>query len=577
MMSTIIPLAGEWRFSLDLANVGEASEWFKSDFNDDAWLQVHVPSNWDFYLPELMGYTGVGWFRRTFIPFQTWAEKRLLLKFEGVNYSMKVWVNGVLVGSHEGGFTPFEFDITNKVRPSESNLISVKVDNLPGEDRVPSSLAGWWNFGGIYRDIYIEVKNDPYIDNIFITAQPIGNESKINLRLSVANKSLQVKRLRIETSISTPKGELVLNGGKEPRLSFGGEVSAGGSKVFETEVLVKGLMKWSTEDPNLYVLKAMVKRPDGELVDAVSTTFGVRSVTIRYGKLHLNGEPVTIKGVNRHEEYPGAGRVDHSGILEADLKLIKEDLGANMVRIHYPCESRFYDLADKLGLLVFAEIPFWGITKEALISSKVVENARQQLTDLVRKFRNHPSVVVWSVGNEVESDTEVARSVISDLIGHVRSMDSTRPITYVTMYIYDETRWCRCLDLGDFASFNAYFDLHVDRLNKVFQKIHKENPSRPILMTEFGAEAIRGIHGNVLGSEEHQAEVIEKTWNLISSKDYVMGGLVWSLTDYWHQPRKLGTTYLNPVYFLHGILDIERRPKKAYHVLRKLFALEKIR
>jgi len=520
----------------------------------------------------MFGYAGVGWFRKSFVPCKEWSEKRLILKFEGVNYSAKVWVNGVLAGSHEGGFMPFEFDITDKARFGEANLIAVKVDNIPSEDKVPSSLAGWWNYGGIYRDVYIEVTNNLYIEDVFITAHPVRDESQINLRLKVANRSSEVKRVKIETKITTPDGEVILDGRREPRLFLDAEIQADADMTFETEIRVGGVKTWSIDDPNTYVLDACLRAPEGEILDTVSTSFGVRTVTVEEGKLHLNGKPVMIRGVNRHEEYPKSGRADRDNMTESDLKMIKDDLGANMVRIHYPCEPRFYDLADKLGLLVFAEIPFWGIRKEAMMNPRVVENAKQQLAVLVNRLRNHPSVVIWSVGNECESDNEVARSVISELIQFVKEMDSTRPVTYVTMYIYSEERWCKCLDLGDFASFNGYFDLHTDRLEKVLEKIHRENPGRSVLMTEFGGEAVRGIHGDIQGGEEHQAEVIEKTWNLISSRDYVMGGIVWSFTDYWHQARRLGTAYLNPVYFLHGILDLDRRPKKSFNVLGRLFS-----
>jgi len=164
--------------------------------------------------------------------------------------------------------------------------------------------------------------------------------------------------------------------------------------------------------------------------------------------------------------------------------------------------------------------------------------------------------------------------VISELIKYVKEIDSTRPVTYVSNRIYDQDRLCQCLDLGDFTSINAYFGLETARLDKVLEKIHNLFPSRAVLVTEFGDEAIRGIHGGMKGSEEYQAEVIKRTWNLIKDKNFVMGGLVWSFTDYWHQPRKLGSTYLNPTYFLHGILDAKRTHKESFKVLRRLYLTE---
>jgi len=574
MKRVILPLDGKWRFILDLGNVGENEGWFKTDFSDESWLLVDVPNNWDYYRPELFGYTGIGWFRRWFNLCKEWSGKRLVLKFEGVNYSAKVWINGVPIGSHEGGFISFEFDISDKVRFDETNLIAIKVENIPNEKKVPSSLAGWWNYGGIYRDVYIEVKDNVYVDDVFINAIPVQDHSQLNLKYKIMNKSSETVHVKITSSITTPKGEVILDWDQDSRLAMDIEIPADSSETFEREIQVKGLKKWSIEEPNLYMLNVSLRSPEGELIDSISTNFGVRSVTVKNGKLHLNGKPVRIKGVNRHEEYPNSGRYDRDNLTESDLRMIKNDLGANMVRIHYLCDSRFYDLADKIGLMVFAEIPFWGMRKETMMDREIIENAKQQLRELVKKLKNHPSVVIWSVGNECESDNEVARSVISELIQFVKEMDSTRPVTYVSYYIYSDDRWCKCLDLGDFVSINAYFDVYTDRLEKALERIRRDNPDKAILITEFGAEAVRGVHGKIPGGEEHQADVIKRTWNLILSKDYLMGGIVWSFTDYWHQPRRLGTAYLNPVYFLHGILDLERRPKKSFNVLSALYKEE---
>jgi len=571
MSIMVFQLGGSWRFELDLADIGEDKGWFGAGFNDDSWLSVDVPSNWDCYRPELFGYSGVGWYRRSFFLCEEWSKKRLVLKFEGVNYSAKVWVNGTLVGSHEGGFMPFEFDITDKVSFGEANLIAVKVENVPGKEKVPSSLGGWWNYGGIYRDVRIEAKEALHFDDVFISAQPVADEARLKLMFRVENKGSKAASLKIESNVTTAEGHVVLSSNQEPRLAVEVEIPPRAHKTSDVEIRAKGMKTWSPQNPNLYVLNSHLKTRDGTQLDATSTTFGVRSISVKDGRFHLNGKPVMIRGVNRHEEYPNSGRVDRENLLEEDLRMIRDDLAANMIRIHYLCDPKFYDTADRLGLLVFAEIPAWQISKEAMKNPKVVANMRQQLAELINKLKNHPSVVVWSVGNECESDNEIARSVIGGLIQFVKEMDSTRPVTYVSSYIYSDDGWCRCLDLGDFTSINAYFDVNIDKLNEVLERIHRENPGRSILLTEFGAEAVRGLHGEFAGSEEHQADVVEKTFNLMVSKDYMLGGIVWSFTDYWHQARRLGTAYLNPVCYLHGILNLDRRPKKSFGVLNKLF------
>ena len=562
-------LNGKWKFSIDLDDVGETEGWFSSSHMDNTWLTVDVPSNWDYYFPELFGYTGVGWFKRSFYLSKEYAGQCLFLRFNGVNYSAKIWVNNILVNLHEGGFIPFEIDITDKAVLGQDNILAIKVENIPSENKVPSSLAGWWNFGGIYRDISLEVRNSCFIDNVYVVAQPDGDDTQLTLRFKVRNKGTTPFRGKMENNIVATKEKENVEWAEEP-ISVKVEVPSNEILSNEMKVRIKGNKKWSLKNPCLYVLKSCLLSFDGKILDSLSTCFGVRTVAIEDGKLTINGEPIKIKGVNRHEEFFKSGRSDKQNATKNDLEIVKA-LGANMVRIHYYCDPRFYDLADELGLLVFTEIPFWGISKTALMDQKVVENAKGQLTALVNGLKNHPSVVVWSVGNECESDNEVARSVIGELVQFVKEMDSTRPVTYVSNHIHDEDKWCRCLDLGDFTSINAYFGLGILQLDKVLEKIHTEYPDRAVLVTEFGDEAARGVHGGMKGSEEYQAKVIEKTWNLITNKNFIMGGLVWSFTDYWHQPRRLGSRYLNPVYFLHGILDVERMPKESFKVLRKLF------
>ncbi|NLE45172.1 MAG: hypothetical protein GX620_10655 [Chloroflexi bacterium] len=557
-----LSLSGDWLFTIDREEEGRDLGYFSPEYDDSDWMCTRVPGNWDTIVPELFGYSGLGWYRTTFSVDPGWHGRRVVIRFEGSNYATRVWLNGQDVGTHEGGFTPFEFDVTEAIEWDGANTLAVEVDNRACLGRIPNSLTGWWNYGGIYRDVVLCSIPALFIADTNVRAEPsLNGEGLLSVTITVDGEP-PASDVGIHLRVACDGKAVDLQGDADATLRWG--------QACSFDVSWPGARLWSLESPTLYtLLVTLTDNLSGQIIDELPTTFGVRQFELRSDGFYLNGEPLVLKGVNRHEEYSGTGRVDPGGVLESDLLRIRE-LGCNMVRIHYPCEPSFYELTDRLGLLAFVEIPFWQIGNRELGEigdPAVVAAAKRQISVMVSELRNHPSVAIWSVGNECASDTEEGRTTISELIDYTRKLDTTRPITYVS----HKREECKCLDLGDFISLNEYYGLRLDDLRAMLEGVHRQQPHRVILMTEFGHEAVRGLLGTARGSEQQQAEVIARQWELFQSLDYIVGGLIWSWADYWHLPAGPQHRGMNQVYYCHGLLTLNRAPKLAVETVRGLF------
>jgi len=561
-------LDGQWLFQIDREEKGEVRGWHAPDYRPEGWLKVAVPGSWDTYLPELFGYAGHAWYRRGFHVRPGWKGSPIHLRFEGANYETTVWLNGQPVGSHSGGFDPFELDVTAGLNWDGDNTLAVRVDNWPRLNRVPNSLAGWWNYGGIYRSVRLLALPAVRLADVFVHAEP-GEESApapLSVDVTVINEGPEPAQVALS-------GEVTL--GEQPARLYGDltapatEVAPGAESRIALGAEIVRARPWSPARPNLYALHLSLKHGRAA-VDEREVSFGVRRFEVRGTQLYLNGEPIVLTGCDRHEEYAGTGRVDPGGQLEADLRLIKQ-VGGNMVRMHYQAHSDLYDLADRLGLLVFAEIPLWGVGNRdvaELADPGVRRTAETMLRTLIGSLKNHPSVVTWSVGNESATDKVEARPLIGRLAELARSLDSTRPVAYVGMFGPEE----KCFDLVDVPGINVYFGLRDKELGRFVDKVHALEPGKPLLITEFGHEAVLGLHGEGTGTEEEQALVLAKKWQVFyKRRAFIPGALIWCLADYWHQPAGPDHKWMNRIYFCHGLTTLARHPKKALAAVKRMW------
>jgi beta-galactosidase/beta-glucuronidase len=564
----LLTLDGQWLFQVDRDEQGKARGWHEPSYQPDGWREVEVPSNWDTYLDGLFGFAGHAWYRRRFSADPRQQGSRAHLRFEGANYETTVWLNGKLLGVHRGGFDPFVFDVTGKLDLSGDNTLAVRVDNWPKLNRVPNSLGGWWNYGGIYRSVKLLSVPAVRIDDVFVRAEP-GQGSAgapLVLTVTVVNESEQTVEVTVSAAVSRDDKAVALDGELATPTAT---VPPGEQIQLTLEATIPGAWLWSPDEPNLYVLHVSLGQRN-VVLDAQDVSFGVRKFEAHGTRFYLNGEPITLTGFNRHEEYAGSGRVDPGGVLETDLRLIKE-MNGNTVRMHYQAHPDLYELADRIGLLVFAEIPLWGVGNRdvaELSSQEVRETAETMLRTLIGELRNHPSVIIWSVGNESATRHIEARPLIGHLVDVTRSLDTTRPVAYVGMFGPDE----ECFDLVDVPCINVYFGKRIAELGEFVDTVHALQPDKPLIITEFGHESVRGLHGEGYGTEDEQAAVLESNWQVFHERaDFIPGALIWCLADYWHMPAGPDFRWMNRIYFCHGVTTLNRRSKLAVDTVKRIF------
>jgi beta-glucuronidase len=574
-------LGGAWRFRPEDAAAPRPEAVPPAPDDTVGWRDVTVPAAWDRYAPDLDGFRGIGWFRKHF-DWTASADEVAFLRFEAVNHSAEVWLNGKPVGSHEGGYTPFELEVTPHLRAS--NLLEVRVDNLPLAHRVPQADGcGWRNYGGIHREVSLCSVHGAHIAELSVRGEPLEVAGPADRRvaggfwLSAAMRNALTRSLAgsLLVTVTDPAGRKILEQERPVRVAAGGRMT-----MLLTEKL-GGVEAWSPEHPALYGVEATLRDGGGEEVDRVAASFGFRSILVQGDAILLNGRPVYLVGFNRHEQYGDTGPVDPGGMLERDLRDMKENLGANTVRCsHYPQHPRLYELCDRIGLMVIDEIPLYydKQTARAMTDRRVVASARRQLEEMIRRDRNHPSVIAWSVANETATHLEGGRRTIAGLVSRARKLDPHRLVFHVS----NKGASDKCFDLGDVICLNEYPGVFspTDDVPGWFRAVHgairQAYPGKPIVLTEWGDWGLPGTKGPVRGSEENQAATLERVGVLLAAMPELRGMLLWCYADYlWPVERGIA----DPVRVedwpanlrSFGVVDRFRNPKMAYEVVRRCY------
>ena len=373
-----------------------------------------------------------------------------------------------------------------------------------------------------------------------------------------------------------PLGKVKKDGAVLADLTGPGTVrlAPGEKKSVELSAQITQPSLWSPQSPNLYDVQLDLFS-GRRLLDRTSVRFGVRKFEVRGKQLLLNNQPIYLTGFDRHEEYYGTGRVDPLNQLFDDLESIRA-MGGNMVRMHYQAHPDLYDLADEMGLMVFAEIPAWQIGNKDIKeweNTEVWQTAETMLRTLIHDLKNHPSVVIWSVGNECATDKPESRPLVKHLADTVRSLDTSRPVAMVG-HNGDRDLF---FDLVDLPCMNTYSFHDQAGLRTRIDKILAKIGDKPLLVTEFGAEAIFELHGDNYGTEEEQASILADHWQVFQEyRQSIPGALIWSLADYWHQPMPPDFSWgVNRYYFCHGVLTLDRFPKKATETVSQLFSTKR--
>ncbi len=545
-------LDGVWDLVPDPEDRGLQEEWYQA-FPEEHYA-MWVPGVWNTLRP-LLNYEGPAWLRCRF-SIETCSA--MAIRFSAVTQQANIWLDGEPVCEHYGGFLPFSVVIPEP-DAGEHELV-VRVDNThDGHYTIPSNNLDWFRYGGIPRPVFVELFQGPvYIQSLRLTPVCRNDEAALNVRAELISLADDPEERHWTLWIDDERvrsGEVTMEPGQAEVLMFG--------------VALGAMERWSPDNPRLYTVRLELE--DDDLIDRT----GFCEVRVQGDRVLLNGEPLQIVGVNRHEDHPDWGCALPEHLMLRDLDLVQE-WGANAIRgSHYPNDQRFLDLCDERGILFMEEIPLWGYTSQQLSHEILVDRAAAMTWAMVDRDVNHPCIWAWSVLNECATDTLEGELLVSRLVETVRDVDRSRPVTYAT----NRGARDRCLDLVDLVCLNAYHGWYTDDetwpqfLNRMRSLIGR----KPMLVSEFGAGGIYGwrtLEEGVVWSEEHQAELVTDAMAHFLERDDLLGFYVWQLfdtrTDKGPDNRRALMRPRN--YNNKGLLNEYRQPKLAYYRTKELLA-----
>jgi beta-glucuronidase len=549
-----IQLGGFWDFVTDPEEIGESKRYFASFPKPET--RMWIPGTWNSYA-RYWHYEGPAWLHRTFlVP----TDGQLRLRFAGVFYQSKIWVDGELIGQHEGGYTPFSL-VLPRIAQGEHQIV-VLVDNRLDDESLPKRGVDWFPYGGIYRAVYAELVPGLFIDNFHVSAVQSAGKVTLQVKAFLRNPPGQEKRERIDFQVDgrVLYSEAHTLTGTTPEVSF--------SAVLDNPRL------WSPDSPFLYTARLSLQ----DNRDDQFTRFGVRSFTLDGYKILLNGKRFKVAGANHHDDHPDWGSALPPHIIRQDIEILKR-MGANTVRSHYPNDEMFMDYCDENGLLFMSEVPAWQYSRQQLTLSSVQSKIKAQFADMVYRDMNHPCVFSWSLGNEWP-EFDKSYNVMKSLVEYARSVDGTHFITYVTGGA-QFGNVCGLLDIictnwAQYQWYDPFTCLDAEEGRKsmsALEKIHQAFPDKPVILTEFGgAESQAGWHnwGNVKWSEEYQARNVADSGLYGLDRDWVSGGCVWQFCDTRSAPSRFLAGRLHG-WNAKGVVDSYRAPKIAFYEVQELF------
>ncbi len=488
------------------------------------------------------------YFKSLYIPAE-WEGKDILLTFEGVLHSCIVYVNGNAAASHECGYTAFRVRLNTWVKYGQDNIITVKADSREDQNIPPFGFViDYMTYGGIYRDVYLEVKDPAHLDDVFVSGDMNG---KIRLEIS-ATKEAQDMKLESYVIALSKNGE---NGYTEgDAVPF---VNTDYSRVNEIKELVieekvADFRRWSPKDPNLYLMRVILKNENDEILDTTDVRFGFRTAEFKADGFYLNGKKFKIRGLNRHQSFPYVGYAMPKNPQRNDARILKEELGLNAVRTsHYPQSHYFLEACDELGLLVFTELPGWQHIGNEEWKDRAVENVK----DMVLQYRNHTSIILWGVRiNESVDDDEFYKRT-NDA---AHSLDPTRQTGGVRCYKKSNL-------LEDVYTYNDF--VHSGSNRGCDKKLNvTSDMSKGYLVTEYMGHM---FPTKAVDWEEHRLEDAirhARVLNDVAANEDIAGSFGWCMFDYnTHKDFGSGDRIC-----YHGVMDMFRNPKMAAYVYAEM-------
>jgi beta-glucuronidase len=562
---------GRWHLLLDPADQGEAAG-LPANPSLEGWTPTRVPSAWNATDESDDSQRGtVAWYRKDFVLPSTERALDWKLRFESVNYRAKVWLNGELVGEHEGAYVPWEVPTLGLSRTGVNRLV-IRVDNRRGRGDVPKGGdrangrpgGGWWNYGGLLREVYLRGFERVDVEAVRVRTQ-LGRSQKrawLRFRVTVDNPSERDARFRLRIRV----GNTVLES-KPKRLGSGGRRS-----LFHT-VVVPNARLWAPGAAQLYPVRVEALRGKRTL-SAYDLKVGIREIRVSDdGILLVNGRRVKLLGASIHEDHPVRGAALKPADRERDMRLVR-DLGASIIRSHYPLHPQYLELADRMGVMVWDQVPVYSQGYKGHAVPGVTEKSLAYMRAMIERDQNHASVLAWSMANELSARmTDDQEDFIRRAARLMHQLDPTRLRT-IDIFGWPQTPPADIYHELDALGINNYFGWYPgpngqsedrDRLGPFLDQMREYYPELALFVTEFGAESNRAGDPERKGTYGFQTELLRHHVETYKSKSYLNGAIAWILRDFRVRPDwEGGNPTPQPPWNQKGLADARWRKKPAF-------------
>jgi beta-glucuronidase len=575
-------MGGDWLFRLDTADQGLKQRFMRTT-STAGWTRTTVPNAWNATdtSDESMAGT-IGWYRKDFhLPS---ASRRMswVLRFESVNYRARFWLNGKPIGANTGAYLPFEIRIpSSALKRTGTNRLVVRVDNRRyPTDFPPSGLStnnrptgGWWNYGGILREVYL--RRVDRIDFNTVVARPelpcAACDVTVLLRTTVRNAASTSQRVRVTGTF----------GGRAVSLGSA-SVGPGAFATFSKRITVKNPRLWAPGSPTLYSVRFAARVGDRQVAGWRLRT-GIRKIDVSAdGHLLLNGRALNVRGVGLHEDDPVVGFAVGNARRDQYIAEVKE-LGATLIRAHYPLHPYLEELADRDGILLWSEVPVYAVKTQYLKRELVRKLAAKELEANILANQNHPSIIVWSLGNELSSRPgPVQGDYIRNATAQAKALDPTRPVG-LAVAGYPSVGCQPEYAPLDVVGINDYFGWYPgpngviadrDALPDYLDSVRGCYPKKAIMVTEFGAEANRDGPVEEKGTYQYQQDFVNYHLGVYATKPWLSGAIYWAIEEFRVRPGwEGGNPRPEPPIHQKGLLRFADRSKKpAWFDVQRIFA-----
>lgn len=575
-------LDGIWDFAIDPYSVGRTEQWWQRTLA--APRPMPVPASYNDVLVDRSVHDHVGdaWYQRTVHIPRHWGGNRVLLRFDAATHRAVVWAGDVEVGSHEGGYTPFDIDLTDHCRAGESVRITIVVNNELSMQSIPPGVVtplpdgrkkigyyhDFFNYAGLHRSVWLHCVPAAHVADVTVVTDIDGSTGVVHYRTDLAG---DVSGTEVRTTLRDAEGRVVASG-----------TGATG------ELRVADANLWKPGHGYLHELEVALVS-NGEVVDRYLQTVGIRTVKVEGQRFLINGEPFYFRGFGMHEDHVARGKGHDNASMVHDFALLHW-IGANSFRTsHYPYAEEILDHADRLGVVVIDETAavglnmgigggFFGGGPRVTFDADNINEATQAvhrtaIEELIGRDKNHPSVVMWCLANEPETHTDESRTYFEPLFEAARAADPTRPMGIVNM-MFSTPGKCKVIDLCDVIMINRYYGWYylLDDLEPAAQALEgelrqwAEMYDKPIMMTEYGADTVGGLHSveAVPFSEEFQVAFLQMSHSVFDRIDAFVGEHVWNFADFATTAGLIRVDGNKK-----GVFTRDRRPKAAAHELRR--------